>query len=216
MAINNPSLNPENNDSLVGTFATVLNKAIQSIDGILPAQVINFISGPPDYVNVQPLIKVVGTDGESISRAPVNRVPVCQIGGGGFVIRLNLKTGDQGLLIASDRDISPFMVDGKESQPKDYRMKDFSFSFFLPLVFRDFLVSEDDISNVIIQNLDNSVSIELLEDSIKMKGNIEFENDVLIDGKLTVNGRTIVYGNINCGGDITAAGSITPGTPIPP
>jgi hypothetical protein len=216
VANNSPSLRPENNDSLTGTFNTVLNKYMQSIDGVMPAQVINFLPGPPDYVSVQPLISTVSTDMSATSRGQISNIPVCQIGGGGIVSRFNLIPGDQGLIIACDRDISLYMRNGLESQPNDYRIKDFSFSFFLPLVMRNYTVAPEDIQNAVLQNLSGTVRLSLFPDKIKVTGDAEFVNNVTINGRLTVTGRTIVYGDINCGGDITAVGTITPGTPIPP
>jgi hypothetical protein len=189
---------------------------IQSIDNVLPAKVINFKSGPPDYVQVQPLIKVLGTDGASVSRAQISSVPVCQIGGGGYVIRFNIMPGDHGLLIACDRDISLYMQSGQESQPNTYRKKDFSDSFFLPIVMRDYLINSEDMGNAVLQNIGGSIRISLFSDKVKITGNSEFADDVLIAGNLTVSGKIKVLGDINCGGNITAAGTITPGIPLPP
>lgn len=222
MPNDNPSIDPAYNDSLAGTIAFCFKKLMQGIAGVMPARVLSFQSGPPDYVRVQPLVQIMGTSLSSQPRGQVAQIPVCQIGAGGYLLRFNLKEGDQGLMIACDRDISLMMQGGVEAPPNTDRVKDFADSFFLPVTMRGYTVASEDAENAVLQNSDGSIRIALWPDKIKMTGNVEINGDLLVDGDLTVDGRsyltgrTIVYGDINSGGNITAVGSITPGTPIPP
>ncbi len=213
MGNNNPSLRPENNGTLSGALNVVMNKFMQSIDGVMPARVVAYDPGTPAVVQVQPLIKIAGTSGESFSRGQVASVPVCQIGGGGFLLNFSLSAGDIGLLIASDRDISNFMETGQESAPNTFRIKSFSDGFFLPIVLDGYTPATEGVS---LQNYDGSVKISLDSSQININGLTELFDSVIIDGDLTVNGKIRVIGDLNCGGNITAAGSITPSTPLPP
>ena len=213
MGSNNPSLRPENNGTLSGVLNVAMNKFMQSIDGVMPARVVAYDQGTPAVVQVQPLIKIAGTSGESYSRGQIASVPVCQVGGGGFLLSFSLSPGDIGLLIATDRDISNFMSTGEEANPNTYRIKSFSDGFFLPIVLDGYTPSVEGVS---LQNYDGSVKIGLDSSKININGLSEFFDSVIIDGDLTVNGKIRVVGDLNCGGNITAAGSITPSTPLPP
>jgi protein gp138 len=206
-----PSLgnDPANNDSLAGMLSLVFRKLMQAIDGVTPAAVVGYEAGPPDYVSVQPLVQTVSTLGQTESRAQIARVPVCQIGAGGFVMRFPLVAGDTGLLIACDRDISLFMQSGQQSPPNTNRIKDFGDSFFLPIVLRGYTIANA--ADAVLQSLDGTVAVNLSSDKITLTA-----PTVEIPGELIVGGRTIVMGELNTGANITAAGSITPDTPIPP
>lgn len=227
----NPSLNPTDNDSLVGTFRLVMNKYTQGMDGVLPAEIVAFDRGK-NLAQVQPLIDVVATNGQTQKRAQVARVPVYQIGGGGYTLNFNLVPGDQGLLIACDRDISLYVQSGKRSAPNTMRKKNFSDAFFLPMVIRGYSINGEDSTNVVLQNLDNSVRISLWGDKIKMtaptveidgdlvvtgdatlQNNLVVQNDLLVENDSQINGEELVLGDIASAGNITASGTITPGTP---
>jgi len=214
----NPSIStdPASNDSLAGVFAFVFKKMMQSVSGVTPAKVISFQSGPPDYVRVQPQIQIVDTNKVAQSRGQIAEVPVCPIGAGGMLLRFNLKEGDTGLLFACDRDISLFMQSGNESPPNTDRIKDFSSSFFLPLVMRDYTINGEDAENAVLQTADGSIRIAIFPDKIKATGPFEFDGPVTMNETLTITGRTIIHGDLNTGANITAAGTIMQGIPIPP
>lgn len=206
----NPSLDPSNNGTLAGMANVIVKKLIQGIDGILPARVIAYMGYPDNVVQVQPLINLLNTNNQEIPRAQIAQIPVCQIGGGGFVLRFNLNPGDLGLILANDRDISLFTQTWSQSAPNTMRIKSFSDSVFLPLAFTNVTVNSEDIDNLTLQTNDGTVRISLSESGIKITGNVE------INGTLKVDDRIIGYGDIASGGNITAAGNITPDTPIPP
>ena len=218
---NNASLNPADNDSLTGLLRHSFDKFMQDKNGVLPAKVIAYEPGSPPYVQVQPLIKMVGTSGETKSRAQLSKIPVVNIGAGGYFLHFNLKAGDMGLIVACDRDISLFLQYGAESPPNTYRKKDFADSFFIPIVLYNYTINAEDSENAVLQNLDGSVRLSIFPNKVKITGGLEVDTlkvtgDAEILGNMDITGRTIINGNLNTGADITAAGTITPGVPIPP
>lgn len=198
MSNQKPSLNPSNNDTLTGLLRQVFLKLLQNTNTAIPAKVINFKKGPPAVVQVQPMIKMVGTQGLQMSRAQIAEVPVYYMGAGGYIIYFNIKPGDQGLLLACDRDISIFTQSGNEAAPNTYRVKSFSDSFFLPLVMRDYTIANEDEESMVIQDLAGDHKIAIWSDRIKVTGRVD------------------VIGDLNVEGNIIASGDITPNMPIPP
>ncbi len=224
----NPSLDPANNDSLVGAFRQVLTKYSQSLNCALPASVISF-DRTANLVQVQPQIMVLTTDGAQITRAQIASIPVYQIGGGGFVLNFNLNPGDLGWIIACDRDISLFMQSFSSSQPNTTRTHDFADSFFLPNILNGFAIDSLDSENAVLQSLDGTVKISLgaskitiaaptveIDSAVTITGDLLVEGDLTVDGDSLVDGHSVVLDYIASGADITAVGAITPFTPIPP
>jgi hypothetical protein len=235
----NPSVDPANLDSLTGAFREVFKKFMQGVDGMLPATVIAFDRGPPPRAQVQPEIMMVTTAGEILPRAQIASIPVLQFGGGGFVLSFNLKTGDKGWIVASDRDISNFLKTVASAAPNTYRMKNFADGLFIPDVMINYTLASEDAQNAVLQSLDGTVKISLGTDKIKIAApTIEIEAVeainitsplTTIDGALTVTGPIATEGGLtNSGGgattmtstgdlriigNITASGNITPNVP---
>jgi hypothetical protein len=235
----NPSINPADNDTLTGTFRQVFNKLMQSSDFALPAKIISF-DRESNRAQVQPLISILTTSDDVVSRAQISSIPVVQSGGGGYILSFNLKEGDLGWIIASDRDISLFLQSYSEQRPNTFRKHNFSDAVFFPDVMTGYDIDSEDSENAVLQNLDGSVKISLGSDKIKIKaetievdgdlvvtgeinaeGNISTEsdlnsqNDLNVGGDSNIEGQEIVQGLIASNDDITATGSITPGTPPP-
>lgn len=230
----NPSLDPANDDSLLGVLKVAIGKAIQEMDNVLPATIVSY-DRVTNRAQVQPQIRIVNTNGQSISRAQIASVPVYQYGGGGFLLNFPLKTGSLGWIIACDRDISQFLQSYSQSSPNTYRKKNFSDSFFLPDIMTGYTISPEDSENAVLQNLDGTVKISLGVDTIKIespKVEINATTEIaLISPSIIINGSSSVNiaspeitidssGEIittttkfAVDGDITASGTITPGTP---
>lgn len=88
MQNNPPSVDPADQDSLLGMLNTCMGKFLQGVDDMLPARVVAFSrgsGGKPDRVQVQPMIHVVATSGQSIARAQIASLPVLNLGGGKIV-----------------------------------------------------------------------------------------------------------------------------------
>ena len=213
MQNNNPSIRPENNGTIAGAINHAFSKMLQDIAGVIPAEVVSVTNGSTTFVSVQPLIKIKSTDGSENSRALIPSVPVCQIGGGGYLLNVELKQGDQGLLIACDRDISNYLNSMSQSAPATNRKKDFADSFFLPLALG---IDNPNNNGITLQNYENTINLSINSSGISILGETTIDGNVTIEGDLIIDGKIRVVGDINCGGNITAAGNITPNTPLPP
>lgn len=175
----NPSLNPADDGSLTGMLRQVLGKFLQGVDDMIPAKVIAF-DRATNRAQVQPLIKMITTSGELVSRANVASVPVFQFSGGGFVLNFPLNAGDYGWLKATDRDMSLFIQSFKESEPNTFRKHSFEDSVFFPDIMRGYTIPSEDLENAVWQNYSGSVRISLWPNKIKMTAPlIELETTTL-------------------------------------
>ena len=121
MSNNNPSLNPVDNDTIVGSIQFAYNKLIQQTDGMLPAEVIAY-DRETNRVQVQLLITLITTDGSQVPRAQIASLPVLLLGGGNYSISFPLNKGDLGWVMANDRDISLFLQSLAQSAPNSNRV----------------------------------------------------------------------------------------------
>lgn len=226
----NPSINPADLDSIIGAFAHILKKTIQNLDGAMPAKVLTVDRiARPNTVSVQPMLPMYDTNKGIIPRAPIAAVPVIQMGAGGFIFNFNLNPGDQGIILAMDRDISQYIQSLGEAAPNEFRMKNFSDSYFLPCVLKGYTLAPEDAQNLVLQSLDGSVKIALGTNKIKIEApTVEIDSDtVAINASTEVN---ITSPKINIDADtnvvvttplfatsenITAGGTITPNVPPP-
>lgn len=163
----NPSVNPANEGTLVGTFRHIFGKLLQDVNGMLPAQVIAF-NRTQNRVQVQPLIAVLTTDRQQVSRAQLASLPVLQIGGGGMIMNFNLNPGDLGWIMASDRDISLFLQSYNEAKPNTERKCNFADSLFVPDVMTGYTIAPEDAENAVWQTLDGTTRLALWEQFFKL------------------------------------------------
>ena len=161
------SRNPADDDTLSGTMRVVLKKFLQNVDDMLPARVISH-DRATNRVQVQPLISVVSTSGNSMPRGGVASVPVLNIGGGGFFVNFNLPANSLGWIKASDRDISLFLQSYSESRPNTRRLHKFSDGLFIPDVMTGYTIDGEDAQAMVIQNLSGSVKIALDDSGIRI------------------------------------------------
>lgn len=163
-----PSRNMAMDDTLVGVLALFRQKMLQNMDDMLPAKVIAY-NRSTNRAQVQPLITMVTTLNERVSRAQIASVPVLQIGGGGFVVSFPLNTGDLGWIKASDRDLSFFKKNYEQSAPNTQRKHSFEDAMFIPDSFmRGVTIDGEDADNLVIQNLDGSVKISWWSNLLKI------------------------------------------------
>lgn len=156
-----PNIDPANLDTLTGAFEEIFKNLVHNTDGMLPAKVLSYSSGPPARAQVQPLISVVDTKGNYTIRANIASIPVLQLGGGGFFMNFPLKAGDLGWIFASDRDISLFLQYYNETIPNTARVKDFSSALFIPHLMTNYSIASEDANNLVIQSADGSVKVSL-------------------------------------------------------
>ena len=196
MSNSNPSLDPADNGTLVGAVTFAFKKLMQGVNGMLPAQVMAY-DRDTNRTQVQLLINIVATDGTQIPRPQLSSIPVFVFGGGGFRLSFPLKEGDQGWVIANDRDISLFLQSYAQAQPNTARLKSFSDGVFFPDVMNGLdTISGADADSVVLQNVDGTISIALGANSID------------IQATTAVN---ITAPVLAVTGNITATGTITPG-----
>lgn len=198
--LNRPSLDPADNDSLSGLLRSAFGKLTQSMDDMLPARVVAF-DRATNRAQVQPLVQVLTTDGQVVTRAQVASVPVLQIGGGGFVLNFPIKPGDLGWIKANDRDISLFLQSFAEAKPNTVRMHSFADGLFIPNILTGFTIAGEDADNVVLQTLDGSVRIAVWPGKVKITApQLHIVADVLIEGDVTIEGGITSTGDIVAGG----------------
>lgn len=198
MSNNNPSLNPADNGTLAGAVTFAFHKLLQNVNGMLPAQVMSY-DRSKNRVQVQLLINIVGTDGSSYPRPQLASIPVFVFGGGGFRLSFPLKSGDQGWVIANDRDISNFLNSYSQTTPNTARIKSFSDGVFFPDVMSGLnTISSGDANNAVLSNSSGTVTISISETGVKITSpQIDFD----LGNPLNV---------MNVNGSIVATGTITP------
>jgi hypothetical protein len=183
------NINPADNDSMAGLLQYSMLEYMKTIQGVLPAKVINY-NATTNRVSVQLLINILSTSGEQIPNTQLASIPVMLLGGGGYCISFNLQQGDLGWVIATDRDMSIFLQNYTASAPGVNTIKNFSSSFFIPDQMQKAAMSNPGIA---ISNASGSVKITLGSDGVEITSPLT-----------TINGNLLVKGNI------TATGTITP------
>lgn len=208
---NQPSQNPADLGTFQGLFRAVLRKFLQGVDDMLPARVISY-DREKNIAQVQPLVAMLTTNNEIVSRARVASVPVFQIGGGNFLLNFNILPGDLGWIKANDRDISLFLQSFNEQAPNTARQHSFQDAVFFPHVMTGYDIDSADSQNCVLQNMDGSVKISLGADKITIKApHVVIEsNDVQINGTSlkhnTKNvGSTHQHSGVQSGGSNTGA-----------
>ena len=198
MSNNNPSINPADNGTLAGAVTFSFQKMLQNVNGMLPAQVMSY-DRSTNRAKVQLLINIVGTDGIQYPRPQLAAIPVFVFGGGGFRLSFPLKSGDQGWVIANDRDISNFLNSYKQTSPNTARIKNFSDGVFFPDVMKGLdTISGGDANNAVLSNSSGTVTISISETGVTITSpSINFD----LGNPLNV---------MNVNGSIVATGTITP------
>ncbi len=213
-----PSKDPANDATVAGTLRQVIRKALQNVDGMLPAVVVAY-DRPSNIATVRPLIALLTTGGAKVPRATVAKVPVLALGGGGFVINFPLQPGNLGWIEASDRDISLFVQSLGEAHPNTLRLHSFEDGRFIPDVFSEFELGDVADDAMTIQSLDGAVRVELSPTRIRyvaplheFDGRAKFNDGVETFGILENNGVDVGSTHSHSGVD-TGAG--TSGPPVP-
>lgn len=154
------SRNPADNDSMAGLTRIIVDNVRKTLENCLPAGVVAFARNTAK-ATIRPLIQMVTTSGERVSRAEVASVPVLQFGAGGYLLSFPVKPGDTGFIEACDRDTSLFFQGMSETQPNTRRMHAFADGFFLPAVLGGFTIADEDTNHPVFQSLDGHTRIAL-------------------------------------------------------
>lgn len=117
---------------LSGGLNTLINQAIDNkMKGLhtsCPGFIVSF-NNDSQTATVQPAIKMVMKDGKQNNLPLCTDVPVKFARGGGFSITFPVKAGDECWLVFAERCIDGWYSGGSTSEPKDYRMHDYSDAF---------------------------------------------------------------------------------------
>jgi hypothetical protein len=218
MAATNPLINtrPGEKSRLVAALEAFTRQNAMTDDNVLPAKVIAY-DRVKNVVQVQPLIKIVTTQNNTISRNALANVPALSLGGGGFNINFPLKEGDLGWILACDRDYANFLQTLQESAPNSTRIHDFGDSWFVPDVFRQYTINSQDADNaaMVIQSVDGTTRISIWENNIQITAPAQvtvdspqttFTGSVLIENELTVQQAATFDGNATVDGTLTVDG----------
>lgn len=196
-----PSANPADIGHLAGLLRVYGEKLKQNTDDMLPARVVAY-DRTTNRATVQPLVQMVTTEGEAVSRAQIPSVPVYQAAGGGFVIAFPLAPGDLGWLKASDRDLSLFLQGLAETTPNTARTHSFQDGVFYPDIMRQWTLDAADQTRLVIQSTDGATRIAVGADIVA----------ITTDGEVAVEAPSLTATCDTC--DITASATATVTAPL--
>lgn len=192
-----PSRDPADDGSMLGMLKGVLGKFLNNVDDMLPAQVISF-DRTSNRATVRPMIKMLTTENQQVSRAQIASVPVLQIGGGNALLAFNLAPGDLGWIKANDRDISLFLQTYRDSPPNTLRKHTFQDAVFIPHLMTGYSIAGEDAGNAVLQNKEGTVRVAIWPDRVKLSAgslsvtvgptSIDFVGPVNMPNGATING----------------------------
>lgn len=176
-------------------------------DGLIPAEVIQF-DRENNVATVRPLIMWVDVQDKTIPRNEFAEINVISLGAGGFHISFPVNQGDLGWIQASDRDLSQFKQTLREAKPNSGRYHKFEDGWFIPDVFRKYVINAEDAEAMVIQSVDSATRISIRGDNIK----ITAPTKVLIDtpeseftGNVTINKKLHVVDDVTMDKNATVA-----------
>jgi len=191
-----PSANPADIGSLAGLLRVYGDKLKQNTDDMLPARVVAY-DRATNRASVQPLVQMVTTQGERVSRAQIPSVPVFQYAGGGFVIAFPVAPGDLGWLKASDRDIGLVLQSLDTAEPNTARTHSFQDGMFFPDILRQWTLDPADQDRLVIQTTDGATRIAVGVGTVDITATL-----------VTISGDVAITGALNADGGVTGAGGI--------
>jgi len=164
-----PSKNPANSSGdMPGGMREIFSKFLQSsIDDMLPCKIVAYDRDTNRAV-VKPLIAMVTTEGQTVSRNQLASIPVLNIGGGGCILSFNLVPGDLGWIKAGDRDTADFLKRYAEAAPSTKRIHDFNNGLFIPDMMTGYNINTEDSENAVLQTIDGTVRVSLFPDKLKL------------------------------------------------
>ena len=218
--IQKPNSDQADSGSLAGAMKHFIDGIIADMADMLPARVVSYDSASNRAV-VQPLVMLVGTDGQTVPRASVANIPVFRFGGGGFFISMPVKAGDIGWIKACDRDISLiFQRGGMQDKPNTKRKHSFSDAMFFPDAIKGWSIKHD--GALVIQSLSGGSCIAVYQDKVVIesgsfecdanatfKKTVLFEQPVELKSGISQNGKSIGTDHVHSG--VEKGGSNTGG-----
>lgn len=217
-----PSVDPANLGSMQGMMRHVLDKYMQDVDDMLPAQVIAFNGDRNNpRVSVQVMYMMTTTGGDVIPMSQVANVPVQSVSGGGFVLSFPVKSGDLGWIKANDQDISLFLQSFTAQPGNTKRMHSFEDAVFIPDLMRGWAISGSDQEKAVLQSLDGAVKLTLSTTEIRMQAGASYVNVKnagvdIVSPYLKHNGINVGYNHNHAGSPTAPNGPVSnTGGPLP-
>lgn len=200
--------NPSDANSLRNAMRFVMGSFAKELDGCLPAIVQDY-DPVKNIATVRPVIAYTLRKGnEKVPRMEIVGVPVLSLGAGGFHIHMPLKAGDLGWIYAADRDTSLFMQSLTEQAANTARSHSFVDGVFIPDVFRNYTLQEEDTDAMVLQSTDGATRISIRPDNIKITASsnvtidapqVHILHDAIIEG--TVDAKSTVHATGKMSGD---------------
>lgn len=172
----------------------------------LPARVVSF-NAADNTVQVEVMINQVLKDGEPSELPLLVDVPVQFPRGGGFVLTFPISSGDEGLVVFSERCIDGWWQTGEKAVPMEKRIHDYSDAFFIPGVSSvPNAVPDIAMDGVSMRTVDNSTFIKVTNGKIIIKGDIEQEGNYQQEGNMNRMGTSTTTGLISGAGGLSIEG----------
>ena len=178
-----PAHNPADVNTLDGMNNIFLDKISMSIENVIPG-IVQSYDKTTNRAVIKPAITGVASQGQKISKEPLQNIPVLNLSGGGFIISFPIKTGDTGWLIACDRNISIFKQNLVESAPNDYRKHKFEDAFFIPDKINNVPLTNP--NSLLMQDETGAIKLELTNTGINLTGLTSITGNTSVIGNLTV------------------------------
>jgi hypothetical protein len=183
-------------------FGKIFQQLISNIHTAMPGEIVSF-DPLTQTATIQPSLQrlLEGADGAE-NLPPIEDVPVCMPGGGGFWINLDLAAGDTGIIIWSERSIANWLTLGGQADPDDTRKFDLSDAMFIPGInpLVGVLVPPLETGSLIIRNKLGTTKITLTDTDIILENTY---------GTITLGASTLKLENTTGGNvEIKATGQV--------
>lgn len=128
-------MHQQNDPNRSSSTAQLVQNAVLSLRTLTIAKVLKVL--PHGWVEVDPQIQMVVRDPKTgvetpRSISPLARVPVGFFKAGGFLMTLPMASGDEGIVLFSDRSLDQWKTTGKKGPPREARFHDLSDGVFIP------------------------------------------------------------------------------------
>ena len=195
-------------DEGLGSLAALVQQGIENrlkdLHTMLPGFIDSF-DPATQTCTVEPAIKRVFVDGESLALPVLINVPVCFPTAGGFSITFPIAKGDECLIMFSERSIDNWLKFGDLRAPNDRRFHDLSDGFvIMGIRSNPKALANHDASNLVLRNEANDNKL-----AINADGSMQVDTSTL-----TVNGNMQINGNLNVDGTIDSTSTITATTDV--
>lgn len=111
-----------------------LERRLASVHVSMPAEVVSYDRNT-QKVKVQPSLKRLREEGQVIDWPVISDVPVLFERTNTFSMTYEIKPGDSGAIIVSERSLDKWKLSGGKVDPEDFRQHDISDAFFIPGLF---------------------------------------------------------------------------------